>query len=42
LIGPVELEDYLSRILGAKVEFAIQPNLKKRLGRRILDELVSL
>jgi predicted nucleotidyltransferase len=42
LIGLVELEDYISRILGVKVDLAIRSNLKKRIGRRILDELVSL
>jgi len=42
LIGLVELEDDLSRLLGVKVDLAIRSNLKKRIGRRILDELVSL
>jgi len=42
LIGLVELEDYLSNILGVKVDLAIRSNLKKRIGRRILDELISL
>jgi predicted nucleotidyltransferase len=42
LIGLVELEDYLSQILGVKVDLAIQTNLKKRIGRRILQEVVPL
>jgi predicted nucleotidyltransferase len=42
LIGLVELEDYLSQILGVKVDLAIKTNLKKRIGRRILQEVVSI
>ena len=32
LIGLVELEDYLSQLLGIKVDLAIKTNLKKRIG----------
>jgi hypothetical protein len=39
LIGLVELEDYLSQILGVKVDLAIKKNLKKRIGARILQEV---
>ena len=42
LIGLVELEDYLSRVLGVKVDLAIKTNLKKRIGKRILQEVVPL
>ena len=42
LIGLVELEDYLSQILGVKVDLAIKTNLKKRIGMRILQEVVPL
>jgi predicted nucleotidyltransferase len=42
LIGLVELEDYLSQILGVKVDLAIKKNLKKRIGIRILQELIPL
>jgi uncharacterized protein len=42
LIGLVELEDYLSQILGVKVDLAIKTNLKKRIGVRILQEVVPL
>ena len=42
LIGLVELEDYLSQVLGIKVDIAIKSNLKKRIGARILQELVPV
>lgn len=42
LIGLVELEEYLSQILGIKVDIAIKTNLKKRIGARILEEVVSI
>jgi uncharacterized protein len=42
LIGLVELEDYLSQILGVKVDLAIKTNLKKRIGRRILQEVITI
>jgi predicted nucleotidyltransferase len=42
LLGLVELEYYLSDLLGAKVDVAIKKNLKKRIGKRILDEVVPL
>jgi len=42
LIGLVELEDYLSQILGVKVDLAIRSNLKKRIGIRILQEVIPL
>ena len=42
LIGLVELEDYLSQILGVKVDFAIKTNLKKRIGMRILQEVAPI
>ncbi|OGO60190.1 MAG: hypothetical protein A2032_06035 [Chloroflexi bacterium RBG_19FT_COMBO_49_13] len=42
LIGLVELEDYLSQLLGVKVDLAIKENLKKRIGMRILQEMVPL
>jgi predicted nucleotidyltransferase len=37
LIGLVELEHYLSDVLGIKVDVAIKKNLKKRIGKRILS-----
>jgi hypothetical protein len=42
LMGLVELEDYLSDLLGLKVDIAIKKNLRKRIGRRILQEAVPL
>ncbi len=42
LIGLVELEDYLSQLLGVKVDLAIKKNLKKHIGIRILQEVVPL
>jgi hypothetical protein len=42
LIGLVELEDYLSQLLGVKVDLAIKTNLKKRIGMRILQEVIPI
>ena len=42
LIGLVELEQYLTDMLGVKVDFAIKQNLRKRIGERILSEVVQL
>jgi uncharacterized protein len=42
LLGLVELEDSLSSLLGVKVDIAIKKNLKKRIGRRILQEVIPL
>ena len=42
LIGLVELEDYLSDVLGVKVDVAIKKNLRKRIGERILSEVIPV
>ena len=42
LIGLVELEHYLSDVLGKKVDLAIKKNLRKRIGERILSEVVPV
>lgn len=42
LIDLVELEHYLGKLLGTKVDIAIKANLRKRIGRRILAEVVQL
>ena len=42
LLGLVELEYYLSERLGIKVDVAIKKNLRKRIGKRILDEVVPV
>jgi uncharacterized protein len=42
LIGLVELEDYLSHLMDVKVDLAVKTNLKKRIGMRILQEVVPV
>lgn len=42
LIGLVELEQYLSEVLGVRVDTAIRKNLKKRMGERILGEVIPV
>ena len=42
LIDLVELELYLSDLLGIKVDLAIKKNLKPRIGERILQEAIEL
>jgi uncharacterized protein len=42
LIDLVELENELSDILGVKVDVALRQNLRKRIGKRILEEVVPL
>jgi len=42
LLGLVNLQHYLSDLLGVKVDVALKDNLKKRIGRRILQEVESL
>ena len=42
LLDLVELEYYLSDLLGTKVDVAIKKNLRKRIGKRILDEVVPV
>ena len=42
LLGLVELEYYLSDALGIKADIAIKENLKKRIGQRILSEVVPV
>ncbi|MBN1135952.1 MAG: nucleotidyltransferase family protein [Anaerolineae bacterium] len=42
LIDLVELELYLSDLLGIKVDLAIKKNLKTRIGERILQEAIAL
>jgi uncharacterized protein len=42
LIGLVELEYYLSDVLGMKADVAIRENLRKRIGERILSEVVPI
>lgn len=42
LIGLVELEGYLTDVLGVNVDVAIKKNLRKRIGERILSEVVPV
>lgn len=42
LIGLVELEAYLSDLLDVNVDLAIKENLRKRIGERILSEVVPI
>ena len=42
LIGLVELQEYLTELLGIKVDLAIKRNLRKRIGKRILNEVEYL
>ena len=42
LIGLVELEYYLSELLGTKVDIAVKKNLRKRIGQRILAEVIPV
>jgi uncharacterized protein len=42
LIGLIELEEYLSQVLGIKVDIVLRGNLRKRIGKRILDEVVPV
>jgi predicted nucleotidyltransferase len=42
LIGLVELDDYLSETLGVRVDIALKKNLRKRIGKRILEEVIPV
>jgi len=42
LLGLVNLENHLSDLLGLKVDVALKKNLKRRIGQRILQEVVPV
>ena len=42
LLDLVELECYLQDLLGAEVDVVIKKNLRKRIGERILSEVVPI
>ena len=42
LLGLVDLQHYLSDLLGLKVDVALKDNLKKRIGQRILQEVEAI
>ena len=46
-IGPrtfrlIELENYLSDILGVKVDLVVRESLKPRIGEKVLHEVVAV
>jgi predicted nucleotidyltransferase len=42
LLDLIEMENYLGRLLQVKVDIVIKENLKRRIGRQILQETVML
>lgn len=42
LLGLIDLQHYLSDLLGLKVDIALKDNLKKRIGRHILQEVETI
>lgn len=42
LLQLVDLENYLSDLLGVKVDLVMKENLKRRIGKRILKEVMPL
>jgi len=42
LLKFIELENYLTDLLGIKVDLVIQEDLKSRIGKRILHEVVPV
>jgi uncharacterized protein len=42
LFDLVNLEDHLSQLLGVDVDIAIKQNLRRRIGQRILSEVVPV
>ncbi|MBN1931200.1 MAG: nucleotidyltransferase family protein [Desulfobacterales bacterium] len=42
LIRYIELENYLSDLLGVKVDLVIKNTLKPRIAKRVLDEAVEI
>ena len=42
LFGFVALEEYLSELLGVKVDLVMKRALKRRIGKRILEEVVQV
>lgn len=42
LLGLVSLQHYLSDLLGLEVDVALKGHLKKRIGRRILQEVEAI
>jgi predicted nucleotidyltransferase len=42
LLQLVELENYLSDLLGVRVDLVMKDSLKRRIGKRILEEVMPL
>lgn len=42
LLKFINLENYLSQILGIKIDLVMKDSLKPRIGRRILNEVIKL
>lgn len=42
LIGLIELQEYLGDLLGAPADVVVKSNLRKRIGQRILAEVVPV
>jgi hypothetical protein len=42
LLDLVNLERYLSNVLGLEVDVTVKSSLRKRIGQRILDEAISI
>jgi uncharacterized protein len=42
LLQFIELENYLSDLLGIRVDLVMKDNLKRRIGKRILQEVMPL
>ncbi len=42
LMGLANLEDYLTRLFDMKVDISIKKNLKRRIGEKIRNEVVSV
>lgn len=42
LIGLVELEYHLSDVLGVEADVTVKKNLRKRIGKRILSEVIPV
>lgn len=42
LLKFVEMENYLSGVLGVKVDLVMKDALKPRIGKRILEEVVTI
>lgn len=42
LIGFIEMENYLSDLLGVKVDLVMKEDLKRRIGKHILNEVIRI